>query len=69
MSTKNGERKRAKRVDYKKENCVGEMSKGMGSTPKAFKAAILKEAVRQNANSGGKAEKKEKLRACQNRKA
>ena len=35
----------------------------MGSTPKAFKAAILKEAVRQNANSGGKVEKKE-IRAC-----
>lgn len=29
----------------------------------AFKAAILKEAVRQNANSGGKVEKKE-IRAC-----
>lgn len=38
-------------------------SKWMGSTPKAFKAAILKEAVRQNANSGGKVEKKE-IRAC-----
>ena len=42
---------------------VLEMSKWMGSTPKAFKAAILKEAVRQNANSGGKVEKKE-IRAC-----
>ena len=41
----------AKKVDYKKYNCVLEMSKWMGSTPKAFKAAILKEAVRQNANS------------------
>lgn len=63
MSTKNGERKMAKKVDYKKYNCVLEMSKWMGSTPKAFKAAILKEAVRQNANSGGKVEKK-KIRAC-----
>ena len=53
----------AKKVDYKKYNCVLEMSKWMGSTPKAFKAAILKEAVRQNANSGGKVEKKE-IRAC-----
>ena len=61
MSTKNGERKMAKKVDYKKYNCVLEMSKWMGSTPKAFKAAILKEAVRQNAkNSGGKVE----IRAC-----
>lgn len=32
----------AKKVDYKKYNCVLEMSKWMGSTPKAFKAAILK---------------------------
>lgn len=54
----------AKKVDYKKYNCVLEMSKWKGSTPKAFKAAILKEAVRQNAkNSGGKVEKKE-IRAC-----
>ena len=53
----------AKKVDYKKYICVLEMSKWMGSTPKAFKAAILKEAVRQNANSGGKVEKKE-IRAC-----
>ena len=45
----------AKKVDYKKYNCVLEMSKWMGSTPKA--------AVRQNANSGGKVEKKE-IRAC-----
>lgn len=29
----------AKKVDYKKYNCVLEMSKWMGSTPKAFKAA------------------------------
>lgn len=28
----------AKKVDYKKYNCVLEMSKWMGSTPKAFKA-------------------------------
>lgn len=48
----------AKKMDYKKYNCVLEMSKWMGSTPKAFKAAILKETVRQNANSGRKAEKK-----------
>ncbi len=66
---KNGERKMAKKRGLQKYNCVLEMSKWMGSnTPKAFKAAILKEAVRQNANSGGRVEKR-RNKSMQSRKA